>query len=74
MCIRDRAFTRALEISREQGARSFQLRAASSLAKLDRGRTDSAALGELRRVYASFTEGFETADLVEARALLGDPR
>ena len=59
-------------ISREQGARSFELRAATSLAKLDRGRKTRAALNQLRRVYASFTEGFETGDLVEARALLGD--
>jgi hypothetical protein len=69
-----RAFTRALQISRGQGASSFELRAALSLAKLDRGRKKRAALGELRRIYASFTEGLETADLVEARALLGDPR
>ncbi|HMJ56952.1 MAG TPA: AAA family ATPase [Polyangiaceae bacterium] len=69
-----RAFTRALEISREQGARSFELRAALSLAKLDRGAKKRARLEDLRRVYASFAEGFETADLVEARALLADSR
>jgi tetratricopeptide (TPR) repeat protein len=67
----ERAITRALEISRQQGARSFELRAALSLAKLDRGATKSrAALEELRRVYSSFTEGSGTADLVEAKALL----
>jgi DNA-binding winged helix-turn-helix (wHTH) protein/tetratricopeptide (TPR) repeat protein len=67
----ERAVKRALEISREQGAKSFELRAALSLAKLDRGaRKNRAALGELRRCFASFTEGFGTGDLVEARALL----
>ncbi len=67
----ERAFERALEIAREQGAKSFELRATLSLAKLDRGaRTDRAALEELRRVYGSFTEGFEAGDLVEAKALL----
>jgi DNA-binding winged helix-turn-helix (wHTH) protein/tetratricopeptide (TPR) repeat protein len=67
----ERAFNRALEISREQGAKSFELRAALSLAKLDRGaQKNRAALEELRRGYASFTEGFGTSDLVEAKALL----
>ncbi len=67
----ERAIHRALEISREQGAKSFELRAALSLAKLDRGaKKNRAALGELRRGFASFTEGFGTGDLVEAKALL----
>jgi DNA-binding winged helix-turn-helix (wHTH) protein/tetratricopeptide (TPR) repeat protein len=67
-----RAFMRALSIAREQGARSFELRAALCVAKLDRGRRSRAALDDLRRIYASFSEGFETADLVEARRLLAD--
>jgi len=68
----ERAIERALEISREQGAKSFELRAALSLAKLNRGtRKNRAALEELRRGYASFTEGFGTGDLVEAKGLLG---
>jgi DNA-binding winged helix-turn-helix (wHTH) protein/tetratricopeptide (TPR) repeat protein len=67
----EHAFTRALEISREQGAKSFELRAALSRAKFDRGaKRKRAALEELRRVYESFTEGFGTGDLVEAKALL----
>jgi tetratricopeptide (TPR) repeat protein len=65
-----RAFTRALEISREQGARSFELRAALCLAKLDRGGKNRAALKDLRRIYATFAEGFGTGDLVEAKVLL----
>jgi predicted ATPase len=67
----ERAIQRALEISREQGAKSFELRAAMSLAKLDRGAKKNRAAHEgLRRCFASFTEGFGTGDLVEARALL----
>jgi tetratricopeptide (TPR) repeat protein len=67
----ERAIQRALKISREQGAKSFELRAAMSLAKLDRGaKKNRAARGGLRRCFASFTEGFGTGDLVEARALL----
>jgi DNA-binding winged helix-turn-helix (wHTH) protein/tetratricopeptide (TPR) repeat protein len=67
----ERAFHRALEISREQGAKSFELRAALSLAKLDRGvKKSRAGLEALRRAYGSFTEGFGTGDLVEAKALL----
>jgi predicted ATPase len=46
------------------------LRAALSLAKLARGRKSRGALDELRSVHASFTEGFGTADLIEAKALL----
>ena len=67
----ERAFTRALDISRAQGAKSFELRAALSRAKFDRGtKKKRSALEELRRVYASFTEGLGTGDLVEARQLL----
>jgi DNA-binding winged helix-turn-helix (wHTH) protein/tetratricopeptide (TPR) repeat protein len=69
----ERAFTRAFEISRQQGARSFELRALLSLAKLE-GPKKRARLKELQRVYASFTEGFGTRDLVEAGALLDDGR
>ena len=69
----ERAIKRALAISREQGAKSFELRAALSLAKLNRGTKKSRAAREgLRRIFESFTEGFGTGDLVEAKALLGD--
>jgi len=59
-----RCFTAALELARSQHSRSFELRAAMSLARLGDARA------ELRRVYDTFTEGFDTSDLVEARALL----
>lgn len=67
----ERAIKTALEISRSQGAKSFELRAALSLAKLRRGaKKNREALEELRRCFASFTEGLGTGDLVEARGLL----
>jgi predicted ATPase len=61
----------ALSVARRQGARSLELRAASSLVRLlGRGRAAAQARRRLRDVYASFTEGFETADLTAARTLL----
>ena len=67
----ERAMTKALEVATAQGARSFELRAAISLARLRPGKKrSSAALKELRRIHASFTEGLETSDLLEAKALL----
>jgi len=69
----ERAMTKALEVAAAQGARSFELRAAMSLARLRPGKKRSSApLKELRRIYGSFTEGFETRDLLEAKALLGE--
>jgi predicted ATPase len=64
-------FKRALKISRAQQARSWELRAATSLARLwrDQGkRTHAHDL--LAPVYGGFTEGFDTLDLKEAKALL----
>ena len=71
----DARYHRALAIAREQGARSFELRAATSLARLwrDQGkRAEACAL--LAPVYATFTEGFDTRDLIEAKALLDELR
>jgi predicted ATPase/DNA-binding winged helix-turn-helix (wHTH) protein len=65
-------FRQALDRARSQGALSWELRAATSLARLlwDQGRSaDAKAL--LQPVYDRFTEGFETADLKAAHALLG---
>jgi DNA-binding winged helix-turn-helix (wHTH) protein/tetratricopeptide (TPR) repeat protein len=70
----EQATRKALEIARQQGAKSYELRAALSLAKLARGAKKRAALEDLRRTYASFSEGLDTGDLVEAKALLGPSR
>jgi DNA-binding winged helix-turn-helix (wHTH) protein len=65
-------FRRALEIARQQEARSLELRAAMSLARLQtvRAGRHEEARDLLRSVYASFTEGFDTKDLEDAKALL----
>jgi tetratricopeptide (TPR) repeat protein len=62
---------RALEIAREQEAKFPELRAATSLARLlrDQGQRDEAR-ALLQPLYAWFTEGFETAPLKHAKALL----
>ena len=65
------AFQRALQLARQQQAKSWELRAAMSLARLwgEQGRrTEAHAL--LAPIYGWFTEGFDTPDLREARALL----
>jgi len=64
-------FRRAIDIARRQEARSWELRAAMSLARLlaAEGERDEARR-TLADVYTSFTEGFDTADLREASALL----
>jgi predicted ATPase len=64
-------FYRALEIARQQSARAFELRAATSLARLWAGQGKRAQARDLLApVYGWFTEGFETQDLKDARALL----
>jgi predicted ATPase/DNA-binding winged helix-turn-helix (wHTH) protein len=67
----EKDFLEALDIARQQGARSWQLRVATSLARLRlREGRHSEALGVLVPVLESFTEGFETTDLKTARALV----
>ena len=64
-------FRQALDWARRQGALSWELRAATSLARLlrDQGRSvDAMAL--LQPVYDRFTEGFDTVDLQAAKALI----
>ena len=64
-------FQQALDIARRQQAKSWELRAVMSLARLwqQQGkRTEAHEL--LAPVYSWFTEGFDTADLQEAKALL----
>jgi predicted ATPase len=64
-------YRRALSVARQQSAKTFELRAASSLACLwrDQGKRDEAR-DLLAPVYGWFTEGFDTLDLKEAKALL----
>ena len=67
------SFRTALAIAREQGTRGYELRAATSLARLWREqgrRTEAREL--LAPLYASFTEGFDTQDLKEAQRLLDE--
>ena len=67
------SFRTALAIAREQGTRGYELRAATSLARLwrEQGRR-SEARDLLAPVYGLFTEGFNTADLEEAKMLLNE--
>jgi predicted ATPase len=64
-------FERALAVARAQQAKSWELRAAMSMARLkrDQGKRDEAR-NLLAPVYGWFTEGFDTLDLKEAKALL----
>jgi predicted ATPase len=64
-------FRQAIDTSRSQHAKSLELRAASSLARLWRGQGNRAEARDLLApVYGWFTEGFDTADLKDAKALL----
>jgi predicted ATPase len=64
-------FRQALSVARQQSAKSLELRAATSLARLwrDHGK-QATAYDLLAPVYDCFTEGFGTADLRDAKALL----
>jgi predicted ATPase len=64
---------KAIEIARKQSAKSLELRAAMSLSRLwsEQGKK-AKAKKLLAEVYNWFTEGFDTPDLVEAKALLDD--
>jgi predicted ATPase len=67
------ALKNSVLVARQQQARSAELRAATSLARLwrDQGKREEPC-ELLAPVYGWFTEGFDTLDLKEARALLGD--
>ena len=69
----ERSFRNAIEVAREQGAKSFELRAATSLATLwhEQGKRNEAR-ELLGGVYGWFTEGFNTPDLQRAKSLLDD--
>ncbi len=64
-------FHQALDIARRQQAKAWELRAATSLARLRQGQGKSEEAHDLLApVYNWFTEGFDTADLKDAKALL----
>ena len=67
------SFDRAISVARRQKAKSWELRATTSLARLwrDRGKRE-AARQALAEIYGWFTEGFDTVDLKEAKALLDE--
>jgi len=66
-------YHRAIEAARQQEANSWELRAATSLARLwhDQGKA-GAARDLLTPIYEWFTEGFDTPDLIDAKALLDE--
>ena len=67
------SFHKAIEIAQKQEAKSWELRAATSLARLWQGQGKVAEARELLSpVYNWFTEGFDTADLKDAKALLSE--
>ena len=68
-------FQRAIDTARSQQAKSLELRAATSLARLWREQGKRAEARDLLApVYGWFTEGFDTADLKDAKALLDELR
>ena len=73
LAIAEAYFARALAVAREQQAKSWELRAAMSMARLwrDQGKPQQARRDLLAPVYGWFTEGFDTRDLKEAKDLLG---
>jgi predicted ATPase len=66
-------FEEAIKIAQRQKAKSWELRAVISLAKLlrEQGRRDEAR-ERLQRTYSWFKEGFDTGDLIQAKQLLID--
>ena len=66
-------FERALAVARQQQAKSWEVRAAMSMARLwrDQGKPHQAR-DLLAPIYSWFTEGFDTRDLKEAKALLDE--
>jgi predicted ATPase len=68
-------FLKAIEIARQQQAKSWELRATTPLARLWQSQgKQHAARSTLSEIYDWFTEGFDTKDLQEAKALLEELR
>ena len=70
---RPKGISKAFSVARQQQAKSWELRAAMSLARLWRSQDKVPQAREvLAPVYGWFTEGFDTRDLKEAKAMLAD--
>ncbi len=69
----EQSFREAIEVSRRQSTRLFELEATTSLARLldKQGKRDEAR-AMLADIYNWFSEGFDTADLKDAKALLDE--
>jgi len=69
----ERSFRDGIEVARRQSAKSLELRATTSLTRLTatQGRRDEAR-AMLAAIYGWFTEGFDTKDLQDAKALLDE--
>jgi adenylate cyclase len=69
----EECFRKSIEIARQQEARALELKAAMSLSRLwqQQGRRDEAR-AMLAEIYNWFTEGFDTADLKDSKALLDE--
>jgi predicted ATPase len=71
----EECFCKAIDIARKQQAKSWELRATTSLARLWQQRKKSAEAHQaLSEIYNWFTEGFDTKDLQEAKALIAELR
>jgi predicted ATPase len=69
----ERHFLKAIEIARQQHAKSWELCAVMSLARLWQGQgKEDEARQMLAEIYNRFTEGFDTADLKDSKALLDE--
>jgi predicted ATPase len=69
----EQCFRDSLQVARAQSARWWQLRTTTSLARLlDKQGNRDEARAMLAEIYNWFTEGFDTADLKEAKALLDE--
>ena len=67
----EECLVKALDMARQQGARLFELRSATALARVVAEHNERKAVDILAPIYNWFTEGLGTSDLTEAKALLG---
>jgi class 3 adenylate cyclase len=68
----EECLAKALDMARQQGARLFELRSATALAQIMAEHNEHKAVDILAPIYNWFTEGFDTHDLKEAKALLDE--